>query len=99
MNSFAAIAEPTRRQIVEMLAAGPLSSGQIAERFNVTPPAVSQHLKILRAAQLVDVRSDAQRRIYSLNRQGVEELSAWIDSIRRFWGPRLDALEDKLRNT
>ena len=99
MNSFTAIAEPTRRQIVEMLAMGPLSSGQIAERFNITPPAVSQHLKILREARLVDVQSDAQRRIYSLNRAGVDELAWWVDGIRRFWGPRLDALEDKLRNT
>ena|SRR5215471_217936 len=97
MNTFTALADPTRQRIVELLAAaGPLSSGQIAKEFDVTAPAVSQHLKTLRAANLVQVRVDAQRRIYQLNGEGIEELSLWILRIRRFWGKKLDALEKRL---
>jgi|TARA_Y100001937_G_scaffold104213_1_gene144020 DNA-binding transcriptional ArsR family regulator len=64
MNSFAALADPTRRQIIEALAQGPLSSGEIAGRFEISAPAISQHLKALRVARLVRVRVEAQWRIY-----------------------------------
>jgi DNA-binding transcriptional ArsR family regulator len=95
-NSLSALADPTRQRIVAMLAGGALSSGEIASRFKLSPPAVSQHLKTLRGAKLVSVRADKQRRIYQLNPEGVEELSEWIGRIRAFWNPRLDALEDAL---
>ncbi len=88
---------PTRQRIVEMLAGGALSAGDIAGRFELSPPAISQHLKTLKSARLVTVRADKQRRIYELNRQGVDELSAWVDHIRAFWNPRLDALEAALK--
>jgi DNA-binding transcriptional ArsR family regulator len=97
MHGLAALADPTRRRIVESLAAGPLASGEIASRFSITKPAISQHLKTLREARLVRVRVDAQRRIYELDREGVEELGAWVDQLRRFWNPRLDALEANLK--
>lgn len=97
MNGFAALADPTRRRIVETLAQGPLSSGQIAAQFNVTAPAISQHLKTLRAAKLVRVRAEAQWRIYELDREGVDEIANWIDDLRRFWAGRFDALETVLR--
>jgi DNA-binding transcriptional ArsR family regulator len=84
---MAALADPTRRRIVELLAQGSLSSGQIASQFDMSAPAVSQHLKALKQAQLVRVRVAAQRRIYELNRPGVEEIYAWIAGIRRFWAP------------
>jgi DNA-binding transcriptional ArsR family regulator len=96
MNSLAALADPTRRQIVETLAQGALSSGEIAGRFTISPPAISQHLKTLRKAGLVRVRPQAQRRIYELDPAGVAELTAWVDQIRRHWAPRLDALEAQL---
>ena len=97
MTALAALADPTRQRIVEMLAGQALSSGEIASRFQMTAPAVSQHLKTLRDARLVSVRADKQKRIYQLNPEGVEELSAWVARIRAFWNPRLDALEDAPR--
>jgi DNA-binding transcriptional ArsR family regulator len=102
MNSFvatpmSALADPTRLRIVEMLASGALSSGDIARRFDVSPPAVSQHLKALRVARLVTVRPVAQKRIYELNPEGVGELADWVERIRAFWNPRLEVLEQALR--
>ncbi|MBS0408748.1 MAG: winged helix-turn-helix transcriptional regulator [Proteobacteria bacterium] len=96
MDTLAALADPTRRRIVEVLARGPMSSGEIAGRFPITKPAVSQHLKALRQARLVRVRAQAQRRIYELDPEGVGELAAWVDQLRAFWNPRLDALEANL---
>jgi DNA-binding transcriptional ArsR family regulator len=97
MNSIAALADPTRQRIVEMLAHAPMSSGEIARRFEVSPPAVSQHLKALKAARLVLVHPRKQQRIYELNPEGVAELAQWVDRIRAFWNPKLDALEAALK--
>ena len=97
MNALSALSDPTRRRIVEMLASGPLTSGDIASLFDISAPAVSQHLKTLRAARLVSVRADAQRRIYELDGEGIGELSDWILRVRRFWAGRLDSLEKQLR--
>jgi DNA-binding transcriptional ArsR family regulator len=97
MQTLAALADPTRRRIVEVLAGGPLSSGDIASRFPITKPAVSQHLKTLRQARLVRVRAEAQRRIYELDPEGVGELAAWVERLKAFWNPRLDVLEANLR--
>ena len=94
---FSALADPTRQRIVEMLAGGALCAGDIAGRFALSPPAISQHLKALREAKLVKVRAEAQRRIYELDREGVAELSDWVARIQAFWTPRLDALEQALR--
>lgn len=97
MDSLAAIADPTRRQIVEMLSRGALASGDIAGRFAVSAPAISQHLKVLREVGLVQVRVEAQRRIYSLDPAGLSEIEAWVHRMRRFWTGRLDDLERELR--
>jgi DNA-binding transcriptional ArsR family regulator len=97
MDSLAALADPTRRRIVEMLAAGNLSSGEIAESFQISAPAISQHLKTLRRAGLVRVRVDAQRRIYELDSRGIDEMSEWVMRIRRAWAMRLDRLEVQLK--
>jgi len=94
---MAALADPTRQQIVAMLASGALSSGDIAARFELTAPAISQHLKTLKAARLVTVRPDKQKRIYALDPHGIAEVTAWVEQVRAFWNPRLDALEDALR--
>jgi DNA-binding transcriptional ArsR family regulator len=80
-----------------MLAMGALSSGDIARRFDVSAPAISQHLKTLRDAKLVRVRAQAQKRFYELDPEGVEELADWIARIRGFWSDKLDALEKELR--
>ena len=97
MNSLTALSDPTRQRIVEMLAGGALCAGDIAGRFALSPPAISQHLKTLRAAKLVKVRVDRQRRIYELDPDGVEAVADWIARIRAFWNPRLDALEKALK--
>src|SRR5579862_2647486 len=97
MTALQALSDPTRQRIVEMLAAGALSSGEIAGRFSLSAPAISQHLKALKTAKLVTVRADRQKRIYTLDPEGVAEVSAWVDRIKAFWNPRLDALETALK--
>lgn len=97
MSALQALADPTRQRIVEMLAAGALSSGEIAGRFKLSPPAISQHLKTLKTARLVTVRTDRQKRIYSLDPEGVGEVSDWVARITAFWNPKLDALEAALK--
>src|SRR5580692_3105327 len=96
-SCLTALADPTRQRIMEMLAAGALSSGEIAGRFKLSPPAISQHLKTLKEARLVSVRADKQKRIYTLDPDGVAEISDWVERIRAFWNPRLDALEAALK--
>lgn len=97
MDTFAALADPTRRRIVELLGRGERSAGEIVEEFDVSAPAISQHLKALRDAGLVQVRADGQRRIYALDPAGLEAIDAWLEKVRRFWSRRLDALERELR--
>lgn len=80
-----------------MLARGPLSAGEIARRFPVTPSAVSQHLKVLRSAKLVRVRVAAQQRIYELDTEGLVEIESWLDSVGPLWQKRIEALERERR--
>jgi DNA-binding transcriptional ArsR family regulator len=82
--------------MIELLGAGERPAGAIAGEFNLTPAAVSQHLKVLREAGLVRVRVDGQRRIYSLDPDGLAAVDAWLDRVRAFWSGRLDALERAL---
>ena len=96
MRALTALADPTRRQIVEMLAGGERTAGDIVRQFDVSAPAISQHLKVLKEARLVTVRADAQRRIYALDAAGINEIDAWLSGIRRFWRGRLDALKREL---
>ena len=98
MDAFLALADPTRRRIIESLADGESAFGDLADQFDMSRPAVSQHLKVLREAGLVHVRKDAQRRIYRLNADGLDELGEWLDSVKRFWGARLDDLERALND-
>ena len=97
MLSFAALADPTRRRIVEILARGPLSVGEIAGRFTISHSAVSQHLKVLRIAKLVRSRVAAQRRIYELDTDGLAEIESWLDGVGPLWQKRLQALEQERR--
>jgi DNA-binding transcriptional ArsR family regulator len=98
MDAFLALADPTRRRIIETLADGESAFGELAGQFEMSGPAVSQHLKVLREAGLVRVRKDRQRRIYRLNAEGLGELEQWLEKVKRFWGPRLDELERALND-
>jgi DNA-binding transcriptional ArsR family regulator len=98
MDKFHALAEPTRRQIVEMLAReGSMTAGDIQARFSVSAPAISQHLKVLREAGLVQVEKRAQQRIYRINPESMLELEAWAKRVRELWTGRFDALDALLR--
>src|SRR3954467_12162381 len=97
MDVFGAVAEPTRRAVLDLLARRERSAGELVAAFPaLTQPAVSRHLRILRESHLVDVRSDGTRRVYSLRPAALAELDRWLDTYRRFWGARLDALERHL---
>jgi DNA-binding transcriptional ArsR family regulator len=96
INSLAALADPTRRQVFERLRAGPRSVNTLAAGLPVSRPAVSQHLKALKAAGLVEERSDGVRRIYSLRRDGLTELRDWLDT---FWDGALEAFKEEVEKT
>ncbi len=96
MDTFTALADPTRRRIVEQLALGESSFGDLAAQFDMSRPAVSQHLKTLRNSGIVTARADAQRRIYRLSDDGLDEIDAWLNKVRTFWTQRLDKLEELL---
>jgi DNA-binding transcriptional ArsR family regulator len=93
---FTAVAEPHRRQILDLLCAGERSAGAIGAALTLSQPGVSKHLRILREAGLVSVRGDAQRRLYRINPAPFAALDAWLEPYRQFWNDKLDALEDHL---
>jgi DNA-binding transcriptional ArsR family regulator len=97
VNALEALADPTRRRIVELLADGERNAGEIASHFSTSRPGVSRHLRVLRGAGLVRVREEGQRRVYSLDPAPLAELDDWLGRYRRFWTNRLDALETELR--
>ena len=99
MDTFTALADPTRRQIIEALAHAETAFGDLADRFDMSRPAVSQHLKVLRDAGIVTARAEAQRRIYRLSDDGLDELDAWLGKVRKYWNARLDKLEELLAET
>ncbi|KIL37761.1 hypothetical protein SD70_30800 [Gordoniibacillus kamchatkensis] len=95
---FSALADPTRRKILEMLADyDELPASEIHNQFQVSPQAISQHLKILREANLVHVEKRAQQRIYRINTEAMVQLEQWSQSMRQRWSRRLDALEAVLK--
>ena len=99
MNTFSAIAEPTRRNIIELLASsGQLSSSDISDKFKVSPPAISQHLKVLREAKLVYMEKVAQRRIYSINPAKLSEIEEWTKKMRIRWEKKFLRLDTLLEN-
>ena len=97
MQSLLAIADPTRRRIVELLAVRERTSGELVNEFDMSAPAISQHLNVLREAGLVITRAEGQSRIQSLNPDGFDEVEAWLQKTRSIWSSRLDALERELR--
>ena len=101
LDTLRALAEPHRFQIVELLRDGPRPVGEMVHRLGLRQPQVSKHLRVLSEAGLVDVRVDAQRRIYTLRPAPLEELEVWLARYRRLWESnfqRLDALLDALKN-
>lgn len=94
MDKYSALADPTRRKIIEQLAQhGELPATQISDQFPISAPAISQHLKVLRQARLVQVEKQAQQRIYRINPEAFRELEQWASRVRRLWNQRFDALE------
>jgi len=94
---FYALAEPTRRSIIELLASkGQLSATDISDNFDVSPPAISQHLKILREANFVRVEKRAQQRIYRINPDAMSEIEQWIQKMTQRWNDRFNILDEIL---
>ncbi len=90
------LADPIRREIIELLAEHERSAGELGAVFVVSQPAISRHLRVLREAGLVQVRGDGQRRIYRLEPAPLAALDDWLARYRHFWSARLDALENRL---
>ncbi|WP_421779996.1 ArsR/SmtB family transcription factor [Kiloniella litopenaei] len=96
MDRFSALAEPNRRRMMELIASnGEMASTDISNRFDISASAISQHLKVLREAELVSMEKRAQQRIYRVNPDGIEEMWEWLNDMRQYWNDRFDAL-DKL---
>jgi DNA-binding transcriptional ArsR family regulator len=93
------IAEPTRRRILDVVREGERSVGELVDELGVNQPGVSRHLRVLRDAGLVEVRRDAQRRLYRLRPEPLMELDAWLEPYRAEWSDRLDSLERHLART
>ncbi len=93
---FEALADPTRRRVLELVSGRERTAGELAAEFDVSRPAVSRHLRVLREAGLVVWRDDAQRRLYRLEPAGLTEIGDWVERTRDNWARRLDALEEHL---
>lgn len=94
MDMFVALADPTRRNILELLASnGELAATAIYEQFAVSPQAVSQHLKVLREAQLVEMEKRAQKHVYRLNLQTLSQFEQWVQHVQQSWSERFDRLD------
>ena len=93
---FEVLAEPNRRRILDLLLAEERPVGDLVDALGLSQPAVSKHLRVLREAGLVDVRADAQRRLYSVRAEPLREIDDWLTPYRAAWRDRLDALERHL---
>jgi DNA-binding transcriptional ArsR family regulator len=98
MDTFSVLAEPRRRRVVEILVhRGQLSASQICDEFDVTPQAISQHLRLLREANVIRMEKRAQRRLYAFNPQSMNQIQGWAAEMTRTWNRRLDRLERALK--
>jgi DNA-binding transcriptional ArsR family regulator len=95
-TTFDVLAEPTRRRILDLLLDSERSVGDLVKRLKLSQPGVSKHLRVLRDAGLVSVRTEAQRRIYGVRPEPLEEVAEWLEPYRRLWAERLDTLEQHL---
>jgi DNA-binding transcriptional ArsR family regulator len=96
MDAMAALADPTRRRIVELLADGDMPAGEIAAKFEVSGPAISRHLRVLREVGVASYKRDAQRWVYALNPDSISEVDRWMRDTLLRWQRRFDALGDHL---
>ena len=96
MTAYAALAEPHRRQILDLLRDGERSVGDLVDRIGLSQPGVSKHLRVLREARLVRARPAGKQRLYGLRAAPLAEVDAWLEPYREFWSGRLDALERHL---
>jgi DNA-binding transcriptional ArsR family regulator len=96
MHAFDVLGDPVRRRILELLADGEHASGEVVsivqKEFDISQPAVSQHLKVLRESGFATVRTDGTRRLYSVDGVAMQEVDAWLERFRGFWNRKLDAL-------
>ena len=98
MDAFSVLAEPRRRRVVEILAhRGRLSASQICDEFDVTPQAISQHLRVLREANVLRMEKRAQRRLYTINPQSMDQIQSWATAMTKSWNRRLDRLDRSLK--
>jgi DNA-binding transcriptional ArsR family regulator len=93
LETFAALAEPNRYRIVELLRSGPRAVNDIGDRLHLNQPQVSKHLKVLKEAGLVDVQPLAQQRLYELRPQPLRRLHAWLERYRRVWEERFEEMD------
>ena len=93
-DAFNAVAEPRRRQILDVLAAGERPVNDLVDRLGLAQPQVSKHLRVLRQVGLVDVREDGRQRLYRLNSRPLKPIHDWVKSYQASWNQRFDALED-----
>lgn len=91
-----ALADPSRRTVLEILRRHPATAGELARALPIARPGVSRHLRVLREAELVDVRQDGQRRIYSLRAEALTEVDEWLEPYRELWRNRLGALHTEI---
>jgi DNA-binding transcriptional ArsR family regulator len=98
-SPWAALADPNRRTLLELLRERPRAVNELVERTGLSQPGTSKHLKVLREAGLVQVRREAQRRVYALEPGPLAELDVWLAPYRRLWNDSLDALERRLGET
>jgi DNA-binding transcriptional ArsR family regulator len=96
MTAYAALAEPHRRQILDLLRDGERSVNDLTARLQMSQPGVSKHLRVLRQAGLVEVRPEGRTRWYGLRAQPLAEVDAWLEPYRAYWSGRLDALQSHL---
>jgi DNA-binding transcriptional ArsR family regulator len=96
-STLEVLAEPSRRRILDLLLSGERPVGDLVEGTALSQPSVSKHLRVLREAGLVEVRSDAQRRIYRVRPEPLRDVDAWLAPYRRLWASRLGALEEHLK--
>ena len=100
VHAFDVLGDPVRRRILELLAGGEMSAGEIGatiqDEFTITQPAVSQHLKVLRDNGFASVRPDGQRRLYAVDGRALRDVDEWLNAFRRFWTPHLDALATEI---
>lgn len=96
ITTFEALADPTRRRILGLLLERPRLVGEIVDSLGMSQPGISKHLRVLREAELVKVRQDAQRRWYELRPEPLAELDAWLEDYRHLWAERFDRLDELL---